>query len=130
MQEIATSPHSPSAESGSSMQAILEQARKLVAVRLTVINRFVEPLQTRISVVKRVTSGTITVKRTATRKLSPVDKAQLIIEIASSMKEVLDSTVSEKPPQFIGIWAGLDLTDADIAEARQEMWGNFPREDI
>jgi len=36
-------------------------------VRLTVINRFVEPLQTRISVVKRVTSGTITVKRTATR---------------------------------------------------------------
>jgi len=112
------------------MQAILEQARKLVAVRLTVINRFVEPLQTRISVVKRVTSGTITVKRTATRKLSPVDKAQLIIEIASSMKEVLDSTVSEKPPQFIGIWAGLNLTDADIAEARQEMWGNFPREDI
>jgi hypothetical protein len=31
-----------------------------------------------------------------------------------------------------GLWADLnvDITAEDIAEARREMWGNFPREDI
>ena len=30
-----------------------------------------------------------------------------------------------------GLWRGLDdITEEDIAEARQEMWGNFPRDDI
>jgi hypothetical protein len=31
-----------------------------------------------------------------------------------------------------GLWAGLgiDITEEDIAQARREMWGNFPREDI
>ena len=24
---------------------------------------------------------------------------------------------------------GIDISEADIAEARREMWGNFPRED-
>jgi hypothetical protein len=30
-----------------------------------------------------------------------------------------------------GLWAdlGFDITDEDIAEARREMWANFPRED-
>ena len=29
-----------------------------------------------------------------------------------------------------GLWAdlGISITDEDIAEARREMWGNFPRE--
>jgi hypothetical protein len=28
------------------------------------------------------------------------------------------------------LWAdlGVDITEEDIAEARREMWGNFPRE--
>jgi len=32
----------------------------------------------------------------------------------------------------MGLWADLDMrvTDEDIAEARHEMWGNFPREDF
>lgn len=30
-----------------------------------------------------------------------------------------------------GLWAGTpEITEEDIAEARREMWGNFPREDI
>ena len=30
-----------------------------------------------------------------------------------------------------GLWAdlGLSITEEDVAEARQEMWRNFPRED-
>lgn len=35
-------------------------------------------------------------------------------------------------PSLCGLWADLnvDITEEDIAEARKEMWGNFPREDI
>jgi hypothetical protein len=31
-----------------------------------------------------------------------------------------------------GMWAGMgiEITDEDIDEARREMWGNFPRDDI
>jgi hypothetical protein len=31
-----------------------------------------------------------------------------------------------------GLWADLDIeiTEEDIAQARKEMWGNFPKEDI
>ncbi len=40
----------------------------------------------------------------------------------------------EKQPRrsLMGLWADLDIgiTDEDIDEARREMWGNFPRDDI
>ena len=31
-----------------------------------------------------------------------------------------------------GLWADLDfvITEEDISEARSEMWGNFPRDDV
>lgn len=29
-----------------------------------------------------------------------------------------------------GLWRGLEITKEDIAEACQEMWGNFPKDDI
>ncbi|MFN4260316.1 MAG: hypothetical protein ACK4RK_13550 [Gemmataceae bacterium] len=36
------------------------------------------------------------------------------------------------PPrtELYGLFKGYDTTEADIAEARREMWGTFPREDI
>ncbi|MBS1839239.1 MAG: hypothetical protein JSS69_08935 [Acidobacteria bacterium] len=52
-------------------------------------------------------------------------------------KEVLDFVVSlkgEDGPQkplrsLLGLWSDLNfhVTEEDIAEARREMWGNFPR---
>ena len=40
----------------------------------------------------------------------------------------------EKVPSLtpFGLWADLkiDLTEADVVQARQETWGNFPRADI
>jgi len=55
-------------------------------------------------------------------------------------REVLDFVESlgkKRPkkrsyPSLCGLWADLnvDITEEDIAEARKEMWGNFPREDI
>jgi len=68
---------------------------------------------------------------------------QLVIEKlrhlpAEKQQEVLsyvESLSAEKGPQerlksLEGIWAGLgfNITAEDIAEARREMWGNFPRD--
>jgi len=64
------------------------------------------------------------------RQLSPVDKARLIERIAPDIKRELQASRSTPRKSLCGLWRGLDITAKDIAEARQEMWGSFPREDI
>lgn len=77
-------------------------------------------------------------------KMSDMTLEQAIIEKVRSLppqaqREVLDFTESLrvraanpktplKSPR--GLWAGLglDITSEEIADARQEMWGNFPRD--
>lgn len=61
-------------------------------------------------------------------QLSPVDKVRLIERIAPQIEREL--TPSTPRESLRGIWQGLNITEEDIAEARREMWGNFPREDI
>lgn len=60
----------------------------------------------------------------------PVDKQQEVLDFA----EFLHQKMVSKPPlrSVKGLWAGLDIdiTEEDIAQARKEMWGNFPKEDI
>ena len=41
--------------------------------------------------------------------------------------------ISEIPQSRLplyGLLKGYDISDAEIVEARREMWGNFPREDF
>jgi len=40
------------------------------------------------------------------------------------------ATVLGLRPQLRGLWAGTHVTEEDITDARQEMWGNFPRDDM
>ena len=42
----------------------------------------------------------------------------------------LESKPKRPLKSLYGLWAGhgVDISEADIAEARKEMWGNFPRE--
>jgi|GEM_PF-1007028 len=65
-------------------------------------------------------------------RLSPVDKARLLGFLASAVQHAL--AVIPPPPtervQILGLWQGLNITEDNIAEARREMWGNSPREDI
>ena len=60
----------------------------------------------------------------------PVDKQQEVLDFA----EFLYQKVTPKVPlrSVKGLWADLDIeiTEEDIAQARKEMWGNFPKEDI
>jgi Protein of unknown function (DUF2281) len=60
----------------------------------------------------------------------PPEMQQEVLDFA----EFLQQKIAAKHPRrsIKGLWSGLniDITEEDIAEARQEMWGNFPREDI
>jgi hypothetical protein len=60
----------------------------------------------------------------------PVDKQREVLDFA----EFLHQKVTPKAPlrSVKGLWADLniEITEEDIAQARKEMWGNFPEEDI
>ena len=60
----------------------------------------------------------------------PVEKQQDVLDSAEFL--VNRSGTRQPRRSFRGLWADLniDITEDDIAEARREMWGNFPREDI
>lgn len=63
-------------------------------------------------------------------RLSRADRARLIAQVAPTLVE--DTAVKPPKQSSYGILADLtiDLSAADIDEARREMWKNFPREDI
>ena len=63
-------------------------------------------------------------------KLSPLEKVRLVEQVMATLEH--DLTAGEKKPKrsLYGIWAGVSISAEDIDEARREMWGNFPREDI
>jgi Protein of unknown function (DUF2281) len=61
-------------------------------------------------------------------RLLPLDKQQEVLDFAEFLRQ---KTVSEKPCRSLkGLWADQDIhiTEEDIAEARREIWSNFPRE--
>jgi len=65
------------------------------------------------------------------RALAPA-KREDVLKYISSL-ETAEGTVENKPfrsPK--GILADLNfaLTEEDLAEARREMWGSFPRDDV
>jgi hypothetical protein len=64
------------------------------------------------------------------RRLSPVDKARLIEQIVPDLERELKAVQPVPRKSLRGLWRGLDLTAQEIDQARREMWGNFPREDI
>ena len=61
------------------------------------------------------------------RGLSP-ERQRQVLDFVNSFTE------NDRPKMPLrslkGLWADLDIqiTDEDIAEARREMWGNFPRD--
>ena len=64
------------------------------------------------------------------KQLSPVDKARLIERIVPDIERELKAVQPTPRKSLRGLWRGLDITEEDITEARREMWGSFPREDI
>lgn len=76
--------------------------------------------------------STESIEQTVVEKLRalPPEKQQEVLDFA----EFLEQKTPAKQPRrsLMGVFAdlGIDISEEDIAEARREMWGNFPREDI
>jgi len=64
------------------------------------------------------------------RQLSPEDKARLIERVAPDIERELRAARSTSHVSLRGLWRGLDITGEEIDRARQEMWSEFPREDV
>ena len=58
----------------------------------------------------------------------PPEKQKEVLEFVDSLKE--KDAAKEPLRSLEGLWADVDIhiTEEDIAEARREMWGNFPRD--
>ncbi|NES99134.1 MAG: hypothetical protein F6K61_00880 [Sphaerospermopsis sp. SIO1G1] len=60
-------------------------------------------------------------------RVLPLDKQIEVLEFVQS----LNAKTASKPRKHIkGIWANLkfEITEQEITEAKQEMWGNFPKD--
>lgn len=58
----------------------------------------------------------------------PPERQQEVLDFAEFLQQ---KNMAKRPLKSVkGLWADLkvDITEEDIAQARQEMWGNFPRE--
>ena len=64
------------------------------------------------------------------RQLSPVDKARLIERMVPDIERELRAARSTPHVSLRGLWQGLDITREEIDQAREEMWSEFPREDV
>jgi hypothetical protein len=64
----------------------------------------------------------------------PTERQQQVLDFVKSLRQ--EVKIKQEPQgqvsrrSYKGLWAdlGISITDEDIAEARQEMWGNFPRQ--
>ena len=65
--------------------------------------------------------------------LSPLEKLRLIERLAPDLEAALQAAPSTPPPRrrsLRGVLRGCAIGAEEIAEARQEMWSSFPREDL
>ncbi len=63
-------------------------------------------------------------------QLSVRDKIRLIKLLAPQIERDLKHCMPAQRRSLRGLWRGLDLSEDDIAEARREIWNEFPREDF
>ena len=67
------------------------------------------------------------------KQLPPGQKLRLIEAILPELRNLLQPPEAPKPLRSVyGLWKDLDVdvSAADIDEARRELWGTFPREDV
>jgi EAL domain-containing protein (putative c-di-GMP-specific phosphodiesterase class I) len=74
----------------------------------------------------------MSIERSVLEKLLrlPVDKQKKVLEFVESLE---NKSAAGRPRRSLkGLWAdlGVAVSAEDLAEARREMWGGFPREDL
>lgn len=84
----------------------------------------------RLSIMRLDSGAAMTIEEKVLEKLrdlSPEQKDE-VLHLVETLRE---KKVSAQPLRSLrGLWADLnfEITEEDIAEARREMWGNFPRD--
>ena len=60
----------------------------------------------------------------------PLEKQKEVLDFVESLAKKAGPRRSRR--SLKGLWAdlGVNISAEDIAEARREMWGRFPREDV
>jgi hypothetical protein len=64
------------------------------------------------------------------QKLAPVEKLKLIQNLSEDLQSDVAKNVQPRRRSLRGVLKGCSISAQDIDDARKEMWGNFPREDI
>jgi hypothetical protein len=64
------------------------------------------------------------------RQLPPRERLRVVVRVLPELEKALIEPTPEPRPPLRGLWRGLNITDEDIEEARRQMWGHFPSEDI
>ena len=64
------------------------------------------------------------------RQLSPLDKLRLIENLTRDVEVSLQTQTTQKRRSLRGLLKGCSISAEEIDQARKEMWGNFPREDL
>src|SRR5438128_6879787 len=80
--------------------------------------------------IEQVRTGTLGHAVLQRLRALPPDKQQQVLDFADFLAH---KQASKRPRRSVkGLWADLNvhITEEDVAEARREMWGNFPRDDI
>lgn len=63
-------------------------------------------------------------------KLSSIDKVRLVEQVMTTLKRDLSEQQKTPKQSLLGIWSDTSISDADIDEARSELWSDFPRDDV
>lgn len=63
-------------------------------------------------------------------QLSPAEKLQLIEHLATDLKTAVHTSTPLRRRSLHGVLKEAHINAEEIDRARQELWGNFPREDI
>lgn len=59
-------------------------------------------------------------------RLSPQEQLKLAEKIVATVALQMPAAPQQQPlKSLLGLWQGFTITEADIDEARREMWGNF-----
>ncbi len=61
-------------------------------------------------------------------QLPPLEKLRLVTRLLPRIERDLQASQPRSTRLTRGVWRGLNITEDEIAEARREMWGGFPRE--
>jgi hypothetical protein len=62
------------------------------------------------------------------RQLPPRDQLRVVAHILPYLEQAMEEkceTTSAPRCSLYGLWQGFTISEADLEEARREMWGNF-----